>query len=230
MRAILPLSHRRSPEGGPWVVDTRSLKPGSRAADPTLVSQPPPDVRGAALRARFARLDLAGEACNQEFDLRARACPRCGWPAGAGRGRQPASCRRAARPALGDVAVAVLARRRPLLRRRSGHRRDPDRHLARDPSGSAVLIGPAIGLLLWLGVALYGAIESGRLVSESSSTAELQRLLRVLARHEVRAGRGPPARADEDAARAIWVSIGMIWHVFLQVGLLVDHEQDPACP
>lgn len=107
------------------------------------------------------------DACGQAFDERATACPRCGFPRGGGaddprapqpRGRAPRTAMwlSLAWPGAGHL-YAGEARTGAILSL-----------VAIAIVGlSAVLIGPVLGLLLWLGAALYAAIDSGRLVSES---------------------------------------------------------------
>jgi hypothetical protein len=105
------------------------------------------------------------EACGQEFDLRAAACPRCGFP----RAAAPNPFKRRSKKSPREAMWASL------FWPGGGH------FYAGDPNTGAILtvcaiviiglsatvLGPEIGLVFWLGLALYAAIGSGKLVSES---------------------------------------------------------------
>jgi hypothetical protein len=108
------------------------------------------------------------DACGQALDLRATACPRCGFPR-AGGDDNPF------RPRASSSKTPRSAMWLSLLWPGAGHvyAGDPNTGAVLTAISvaiiglSAVLIGPALGLLLWLPLALYAAIGSGRLVSES---------------------------------------------------------------
>jgi hypothetical protein len=131
------------------------------------VSQPPPSVAPPSAPAPQVPTSPC-EACNQEFDLRARACPRCGYPRVLGGDDNPFKPSKSSKTPRSAMWLS-------LFWPGGGHFYAGDQDTGAILTVislvilglSAVLIGPAIGLLLWLGVALYGAIESGRLVSES---------------------------------------------------------------
>jgi ribosomal protein L37E len=124
------------------------------------MSQPPPGAPVADIPA------VACEACGRAFDLRATACPTCGFPraglrrelGGPSGGKSP---RTAMWLSLGWPGAGHL------------YVRDTERGaifcaVSLIASGIAVAIaGPALGLLVWLGLSLYTAIESGRAISGS---------------------------------------------------------------
>ena len=103
------------------------------------------------------------EACGQAFDLRAASCPRCAF-------------QRAGRSAeLGPPAGAKNPRSAMWLSLAwpgAGHLYAGDAEKGAIFSGasalgfllSAIVIGPALGVLVWLGLALYTAIDAGRAV------------------------------------------------------------------
>jgi hypothetical protein len=105
------------------------------------------------------------EACGQEFDLRAAACPRCGFP----RAAAPNPFKQRSKKSPREAMWASL------FWPGGGHFYAGDKDTGAILSVvsiviialSALLLGPTIGLVLWLGAALYAAIGSGRLVSES---------------------------------------------------------------
>ena len=107
------------------------------------------------------------DACGQPFDDRAAACPRCGFPR-AGRADAP----RVPQPRGRTPRSAMWL---SLAWPGAGHLYAGEAETGGILSAvsiaivglSAVPIGPVLGLLLWLGAALYAAIDSGRLVSES---------------------------------------------------------------
>src|SRR4051794_17066729 len=141
-------------------VGTRSLKPLAAAADSTGVSQssvPPPSAPPAA----HAIPTDTCEACGQAVDFRAPACPRCGLPRGGGRSTGGAAGRaKSPRNAMwlslgwpgaghvyaGDtekgVIFCVIAAVLFVL--------------------SLTLPGPVPGLVAWLGLSLYTAIDVSR--------------------------------------------------------------------
>jgi hypothetical protein len=127
------------------------------------VSQPPPSTAPPAPQVPTA----ACEACGHAFGLRANACPRCGFPRAASQGANPFKPRSDKSP-----REAMWA---SLFWPGGGHFYAGDKDtgailtvIAIVIIGlSALLIGPTLGLLLWLGLALYAAIDSGKLVSES---------------------------------------------------------------
>jgi hypothetical protein len=109
---------------------------------------------------------VACEACGQAFDFRSPACPRCGFP--------PASAApmvAPSRPAKNPRTAMWLS----LCWPGAGHlyARDTER-AAIFLAASAVLTLASVTFLsvpvvfvLWLGVALYAAIDSGRAASGS---------------------------------------------------------------
>jgi hypothetical protein len=139
-------------------VGTRSLKRLPAHADSTRVSQssvPPPSARPAA----HAIPTDTCEACGQAVDFRASACPRCAFPRGG-----------MSLPALGSAAKAKSARSAMWLSLTwpgSGHVYGGITEKGAILCGisavlfalSLTLIGPVLGLVLWLGLALYAAID-----------------------------------------------------------------------
>jgi hypothetical protein len=131
---------------------TRSLKRGPPAADPTSVSSLAPPVAGTPC-----------EACGETFDLRAPSCPRCGFP-------RAGAAAQVARPASKKSPREAMWL--SLVWPGGGHlyAGDPDKCAILTSAAlvclllSAAVIGPVLGLLVWLGLALYGAIDSGRAV------------------------------------------------------------------
>jgi hypothetical protein len=107
------------------------------------------------------------EACTQEFDLRAHACPRCGYP------RLQAASVGSFKPKGAKTARSAMWL--SLFWPGAGHFYAGDQDtgailtvLAIVILGlSTVVFGPEIGLVLWCGLALRAAIGSGRLISES---------------------------------------------------------------
>ena len=107
------------------------------------------------------------EACGQTLDLRAPACPRCGFPRGS------ADDNPFAKPKSGKSPREAMWA--SLFWPGGGHFYAGDKDTGAVLTAiaivvlglSAVLLGPAIGLLLWLPLALYAAIDSGKLVSGS---------------------------------------------------------------
>jgi len=102
------------------------------------------------------------EACGQTIDLRAPTCPRCGFP----------------RASLASVLAQPIGAKSPrsamwlsLGWPGAGHLYAGDTErgailmvVALVASGlAAVLAGPVLSLVVWLGLALYTAIESGRI-------------------------------------------------------------------
>jgi hypothetical protein len=140
-------------------VGTRSLKRLPAPADSTGVSQssvPPPSAPPAA----HAIPTDTCEACGQAVDFRASACPRCAFPRGMGMGL----------PSLGTSAKAKSARSAMWLSLTwpgSGHLYAGITEKGSILCGISVvlfalsltLIGPVLGLVLWLGLALYTAID-----------------------------------------------------------------------
>jgi hypothetical protein len=138
-------------------VGTRSLKRLPAHADSTRVSQssvPPPSAPPAA----HAIPTDACEACGQAVDFRASACPRCAFPRGMGL------------PSLGSSAKAKSPRSAMWLSLTwpgSGHVYAGITQKGAILCGistvlfalSLTLIGPVLGLVLWLGLALYTAID-----------------------------------------------------------------------
>lgn len=103
------------------------------------------------------------EACGQVFDLRAAGCPRCAFQ------------RTGMLPALGPRIGAKKPRTAMWLSLGwpgGGHFYAGDTEKGAIFSAasvvcfllSATIVGPVLGLLLWLGVALYTAIDSSRAV------------------------------------------------------------------
>jgi hypothetical protein len=103
------------------------------------------------------------EACGQVFDVRAASCPRCAFQ------------RAGMSPALGGAVASKNPRTAmwwSLSWPGAGHFYAGDAEKGAIFSAasalccllSATVIGPALGVLLWLGVALYTAIDSGRAV------------------------------------------------------------------
>jgi hypothetical protein len=100
------------------------------------------------------------EACGQAVELRAAVCPRCGFPQGGGmklgRSRGDKSPRKAMWLSLGWPGA--------------GHFYAGDAEKALIFGGAAavlcvlslVAIGAVVGMLAWLGLALYTAIDSSR--------------------------------------------------------------------
>ena len=133
-------------------------------ADSVHVSQPPPSVAPPAPPAPVVPTTPC-EVCAHAFDLRAAECPRCGFP-------------RTGAAALGTPISSKSPRSAMWLSvfwPGGGHfyGGDNDRGAILTVVAlvltmlSAVLLGPALGLLLWLPLSLYAAIDSGRLVSGS---------------------------------------------------------------
>ena len=103
------------------------------------------------------------DACGQVFDLRGPSCPRCGFQ------------RVGASPRLGQSAGSKSPRTAMWLSLGwpgAGHFYAGDTEKAAILSTvsavglvlSATVIGPVLALLLWLGLALYTAIDAGRAV------------------------------------------------------------------
>jgi hypothetical protein len=138
-------------------VSTRSLKRLPAHADSTGVSQssvPPPSAPPAA----HAIPTDTCEACGQAVDIRASACPRCAFPRGVGL------------PSLGGATKAKSPRSAMWLSLAwpgSGHVYAGITEKGAILCGvsavlfalSLTLIGPMLGLLLWLGLSLYTAID-----------------------------------------------------------------------
>ena len=138
-------------------VSTRSLKRLPAPADSTGVSQssvPPPSAPPAA----HAIPTDTCEACGQAVDFRASACPRCAFPRGMGL------------PSLGGATKAKSPRSAMWLSLTwpgSGHVYAGITEKGAILCGvstvlfalSLTLIGPVLGLVLWLGLALYTAID-----------------------------------------------------------------------
>jgi hypothetical protein len=138
-------------------VGTRSLKRLAAHADSTGVSQssvPPPSAPPAA----HAIPTDTCEACGQAVDFRASACPRCGFPRGTGLSLG------------GHVAKAKSPRSAMWLSLTwpgSGHVYAGITEKGAILCGvslvlfalSLTLIGPVLGLVLWLGLSLYTAID-----------------------------------------------------------------------
>ena len=138
-------------------VGTRSLKRLPARADSTRVSQssvPPPSAPPAA----HAIPTDTCEACGQAVDFRASACPRCAFPRGMGL------------PSLGIPAKAKSPRSAMWLSLSwpgAGHVYAGINEKGAILCGVAVvlfalsltLIGPVLGLVLWLGLSLYAAID-----------------------------------------------------------------------
>src|SRR4051794_14787080 len=141
-------------------VRTRPLKRSAAGADSTRVSQssvPPPS---APLAAHAVATDTC-EACGQAVDFRATACPRCGFlrgaalpaVAGAGRAKSPRNAMWLSLtwPGAGHVYAGAAE------------------NGVRFCVASAVLfvlsltvVGPQLGLLAWLALSLYAAIDVSR--------------------------------------------------------------------
>ena len=138
-------------------VSTRSLKRLPAHADSTGVSQssvPPPSAPPAA----HAIPTDTCEACGQAVDFRASACPRCAFPRGMGL------------PSLGSATKAKSPRTAMWLSLSwpgSGHVYAGITEKGAILCGisavlfalSLTLIGPVLGLVLWLGLSLYTAID-----------------------------------------------------------------------
>jgi ribosomal protein L37E len=138
-------------------VSTRSLKRLPAHADSPGVSQssvPPPS---APPTAHAIPTDTC-EACGQAVDFRASSCPRCGFPRGMGL------------PSLGSATKAKSPRGAMWLSLTwpgSGHVYAGITEKGAILCGisavlfalSLTLIGPVLGLLLWLGLSLYTAID-----------------------------------------------------------------------
>jgi hypothetical protein len=139
-------------------VATRSLKRLPAHADSTRVSQssvPPPSAPPAA----HAIPTDTCEACGQAVDFRASACPRCAFPRGMGL------------PSLGTPAAKAKSPRNAmwlsLTWPGSGHVYAGITEKGAILCGisavlfalSLTLIGPVLGLVLWLGLSLYTAID-----------------------------------------------------------------------
>ena len=103
------------------------------------------------------------DACRQVFDLRAADCPRCGF------------LRTGASPRLGRPAGSKSPRTAMWLSLGwpgAGHFYAGDNEKGAIFSGasafgfllSATVIGPVLGVFIWLGLALYTAIDAGRAV------------------------------------------------------------------
>src|SRR3954452_4216057 len=140
-------------------VDTRSLKRLPAHADSTRVSQssvPPPSAPPAA---HPIPTDTCA-ACGHVVDFRASACPRCSFPRGIGM------------PSLGTPAAKAKSPRNAmwlsLTWPGSGHVyagiTEKDAILCGMSAVlfalSLTLIGPGLGLVLWLCLSLYTAIAS----------------------------------------------------------------------
>ena len=104
------------------------------------------------------------EACGQAVDFRAKACPRCGFPRGAGL------------PSLGGAAKAKSPRSAMWLSLTwpgSGHVYAGFTEKGAILCGvsavlfvlSLTLIGPVLGLVLWLALSLYTAIDVSRMLT-----------------------------------------------------------------
>ena len=105
------------------------------------------------------------DACGHPFGLRADSCPRCDFPR--------------ARGARVDAPLSSKSPRSAMWLSLAwpggGHfyAGDTERGAILTVAAlvltviSVVLLGPALALLAWLGLALYAAIDSGRLVSGS---------------------------------------------------------------
>ena len=129
------------------------------------MSQPPPSVAPPAPPAPAVSTSPC-EACGHGFDVRTTACPRCGFPR-SGSGDDP--LKRSSKKSPREAMWASL------FWPGGGHFYAGDKDTGAVLTAiaivilglSAVLIGATLGLLLWLGLALYAAIDSGRQVSES---------------------------------------------------------------
>ncbi len=103
------------------------------------------------------------EACGHAFDVRASSCPRCGFPRAGGGFDE---LRRAGAKSPREAMWASL------LWPGGGHLYAGDANKCAQLTAAslvclllaATLIGPVLGLLVWLGLALYAAIDSGRAV------------------------------------------------------------------
>ena len=138
-------------------VGTRSLKRLPAHADSTSVSQssvPPPSASPAA---HAIPTDTCG-ACGQAVDFRATSCPRCGFPRGSGL------------PSLAGAAKAKSPRNAMWLSLTwpgAGHVYAGITEKGAILCGvsavlfvlSLTLIGPVLGLVLWLGLSLYTALD-----------------------------------------------------------------------
>lgn len=118
-------------------------------------SAPPPSAPPAA----HAIPTDTCEACGQAVDFRARACPRCSFPRGMG-----------GLPALGNAKAAKSPRSAMWLSLTwpgSGHLYAGITEKGAILCGISVVlfalsltvIGPVLGLVLWLGLALYTALD-----------------------------------------------------------------------
>jgi hypothetical protein len=136
-------------------VATRSLKRARAGADADQVSTPPPSAPAAA----HAIPTEPCEACGQQVDFRADACPRCGFPRATGTPLRPASSK-SPRNAMWLSLVWPGA----------GHLYAGDQEKALIFGAASLvlavlsftLIPEVVGMLAWLGLALYTAIDSGR--------------------------------------------------------------------
>lgn len=120
------------------------------------MSQPPPGASVPVIPT------VECEACGQPVELRAAACPRCGFP----------------RASLASVLAQPSGGKSPrsamwlsVFWPGAGHLYAGDTERGAIFAGVAlvagglatVIAGPALALLVWLGLALYTAIESGRI-------------------------------------------------------------------
>jgi hypothetical protein len=140
-------------------VGTRSLKRLPAAADSTSVSQssvPPPSAPPAA----HAIPTDTCEACGQSVDFRAATCPRCGFPRGGlpklgglSKAKSPRSAMWLSLtwPGAGHVYAGITEKGAILCA-----------VAAVLFALSLTLIGPVLGLVLWLGLALYTALDVSR--------------------------------------------------------------------
>jgi len=124
------------------------------------VSQPPPGASVPVVPT------VACEACGQQVELRAATCPRCGFP------RDGLAMMSLAQPIRGKSPRSAMWL--SLAWPGGGHYYAGDREKALIYSGVAVacgllsfVVGPVLALVVWLGLALHTAIDSGRLVSGS---------------------------------------------------------------
>ena len=128
-------------------------------ADPTRVSVPPPSVAPPVPPSTTVPLAPC-EACGQDFDMRAATCPRCDFPrSGASTLGQTISGRSARKAWWLSLAWPGL-----------GHIYARDTQTGAIFCGvsalvcllSATVIGPTLGVIVWLALALYTALDSGR--------------------------------------------------------------------
>jgi hypothetical protein len=99
------------------------------------------------------------EACGQQVELRAAACPRCSFPRAIGRPQRPATGKHPRKAMWLSLAWPG-----------AGHLYAGDQEKALIFGGvslvltvlSFTLMPEALGMLAWLGLALYTAIDSGR--------------------------------------------------------------------